>query len=114
VPEENQQALLAINRQLERLAPVILSGEPKTSASFEIEGGLGTRSMTRQHQRDTYVFALNLDMERRSGRGTVKLAGLKAGTRVEVVDEDRSITADDGRFGDDFGPLAVHIYKLRP
>ncbi len=114
VPEGNQEALLAINQQLERLAPAILSGEPERAARFEIEGALQGRSMVREYEGDVYVFALNLDMERRGGTGTVEVDGLRAGTRVEVVDEERSITAADGRFSDEFGPLAVHIYKLKP
>ena len=40
-------------------------------------------------------------------------AGLKAGTKIEVVDENRSITAGAGRFSDDFAPLREHVYKLK-
>jgi hypothetical protein len=40
--------------------------------------------------------------------------GLKAGTQVEVVDENRTIAAADGHFTDRFDPLAVHIYRMKP
>ena len=47
----------------------------------------------------------------REGKATVTVPGLKAGTSIEVVDENRSITAQDGNFTDDFAPLAEHIYR---
>jgi len=113
VPEENQQALLEINQQLQRLAPVILSREADPPPTIQFESGLAGECMGREHDGHVYLFALNLDMHRRGGQGTIALAGLKAGTPVEVVDEGRTITAHDGGFQDDFGPLAVHIYKIR-
>jgi hypothetical protein len=47
-------------------------------------------------------------------KATIKVAGLKAGAKIEVVDEDRSITAADGEFTDDFAPLGEHVYKFKP
>ena len=38
--------------------------------------------------------------------------GLKADTKIEVVGESRTLTAGDGRFTDEFGPLQEHVYKL--
>jgi hypothetical protein len=32
--------------------------------------------------------------------------------KIEVVDEDRRITAEDGKFSDRFEPPAVHIYRV--
>lgn len=113
VPEENQKALLEINQQLQRLAPVILSREADPPPTIQLEGGLAGECMGREHDGHVYLFALNLDMERRGAKATLALDGLKAGTPVEVVDEGRTITAQDGGFRDDFGPLAVHIYKIR-
>jgi hypothetical protein len=113
VPEENQKALLEINQQLQRLAPVILSREADPPPAIQIEGGLAAQCMGREWDGHVYLFALNLDMDRQGGPGTITLDGLKAGTPVEVVDEGRTITARDGGFQDDFGPLAVHIYQIR-
>src|SRR5262249_8666182 len=61
----------------------------------------------------------------------VRVAGLKAGTRVRVLFEDRDLTAADGYFVDDFrgqdlyqrfgggwgvgcgdGPVALHLYEI--
>ena len=41
------------------------------------------------------------------------MAGLKAGEKIEVVDENRTIGAEAGQFGDDFGPLAEHVYRIK-
>jgi len=62
----------------------------------------------------------------------IKVAGLKAGTKVRVLFEDRELTAADGSFIDDFrgqdlyqrfgggygrgygdGPVALHLYELQ-
>lgn len=110
VPEENQQVLREINAQLARLAPVILSGEGKLQPSIE---GLIGECTGRVYDGTGYIFALNLDMQRQAGRATIRVPGLTAGMTVEVVDENRSVTAMDGAFADDFPPLAVHIYRFR-
>ena len=110
VPEENQKALREINAQLTRLAPVILSGEGKLQPNIE---GLTGKCTGRIHDGAGYIFALNLDMKHQAGRATIRVPGLKAGTTVEVVDENRSVTADDDAVTDDFAPLAVHIYRFR-
>jgi len=48
-----------------------------------------------------------------AAKATIKVAGLKAGARIEVVDEGRTLTAEAGQFADDFGPLAEHVYKVK-
>ena len=73
----------------------------------------------------TWIFALNMDLgpgaEKakqfdpiypRSGQATFIVPGLKKGTRIEVVDEQRTIIAEKGKFTDEFAPLAEHIYKI--
>ena len=52
------------------------------------------------------------DITPRGGKATIKVAGLKAGAKVEVVDENRIITADEGQFTDEFGPLQEHVYRI--
>jgi hypothetical protein len=112
VPEENQKALREINEQLQRLAPVILSADATVQPEIEIEGGVAAQCLAKEHNGRMYIFAQNIDMPRRSGKATLAVAGLAAGTKVEVVDEGRVITAESGKFSDDFAPLAVHIYKI--
>jgi hypothetical protein len=40
-------------------------------------------------------------------------AGLKAGTKVEATNEGRTITAEEGPFADELGPLAQHVYRFK-
>jgi hypothetical protein len=56
------------------------------------------------------VFAQSLGQA--AARATFTVAGLRAGAKVEVVDESRTLDAQDGSFADDFAPLAEHIYKI--
>ena len=60
-----------------------------------------------------YLFAVNYDSLQQAGRATIQVPGLKAGTTIEVVDEDRAIKSTAGAFTDEFGPLGVHIYKMK-
>ncbi len=59
------------------------------------------------------MLAQNIDMKDRPARGTIRVAGLKAGAEVQVLDENRTIRAEEGGFSDDFEPLAEHLYRLR-
>jgi len=43
----------------------------------------------------------------------VKLDGLPAGARVEVINEGRTLRADAGGFSDELKPLAVPSYKVK-
>jgi hypothetical protein len=105
--------LKALNEQITRLAPAILSAEAPVATKLVLENALATSLLAREHQGQLYLFAQNIDMQRRSGLGTVTVAGLKAGTAIEVVDENRTITAGDGTFTDHFAPLAVHVYRMK-
>lgn len=112
--EEMQKELKRTNDQLARLAPAILAGPPKAKVSIALAGGLPGEVLAREHEGRLYLFANNLDMARKGGRATFTVEGLKKGTKVEVIDENRSIVAEDGTFGDEFGPLAVHLYRIEP
>lgn len=117
-----------LNGQITRLAPAILAAPAQVEVAIALTNGedkLPAEIMAREHDGHLWIFANNLDMkdfgERkddqpavyRAGRATITVAGLKAGTKVEVVDEDRTIESADGQFVDDFPPLGVHIYKLK-
>jgi hypothetical protein len=78
-----------------------------------ISGELPGDVTARDYNNSLYIFANNLDMQRRMGTATIRVADLKAGTRVEVIDESREITATDRQFQDEFGPLAVHLYRIK-
>jgi hypothetical protein len=110
--EAMQKELKRTNEQIARLAPVLLADPAKTKAAVAFTGGLKGDLLAKEVEGRLYLFANNLDMEGRSGTATLIVEGLKKGTRIEVIDEGRQLTADDGKFSDDFGPLSVHLYRI--
>jgi len=110
--EAMQKELKRTNEQITRLAPVLLADPSKTKATVAFTGGLKGDLLAKEHEGRLYLFANNLDMEGRSGTATLTVEGLKKGTPIEVIDEGRKLTADDGKFSDDFAPLAVHLYRI--
>jgi len=112
VSPENQEALKKINAEVTALTPQLLAPEAKQQPDFTIDGGVKSLIHSTSDGMRTTVIALNIDGKYRSGAGTIALPGLKAGTEITVYGEKRTIKADDGKWKDDFGPLAVHIYQL--
>jgi hypothetical protein len=113
VPPENVKAMKEINDQITRLSPVILSAQAGIDANIKLDGELSGDIMARQYDGSLYLFAVNYDSKQKAGRAVIEAEGLKAGMHIEVVDENRTIEAENGKFTDDFGPLAVHIYKIK-
>lgn len=123
---EMTKELTRLNAQLTRLAPAILSGPAKTKIGMTLGENLKCSFKATKYQGSTYIFAENNDLgpgaEKAKqfdpifpgkGRAVFTIAGLKHGTKIEVVDEQRTIIAEDGKFADEFAPLAEHIYKLK-
>jgi hypothetical protein len=112
-PSPEMMAELArLDAQISRLAPFILARPADARISMEMNEGLACHLKATEYRRSLYVFAQNMDMERRRGRAVFRVAGLQARTPVEVVDEGRSVTARADGFSDDFGPLAEHVYRI--
>jgi hypothetical protein len=111
--EEMQKELKRLNAQITRLTPAILADPAKEHVSITLSGGLAGDVTARDHDGSLYLFANNLDMQRNSGTATITIEGLKKGTKVEVIDEGREIVAEEGKFTDEFGPIAVHLYRIR-
>jgi hypothetical protein len=105
--------LRRINGQLTRLAPAILAG-PAADAkiTFTIAGGLSGHFKATVFDGHLHIFAQNIDMRRKTASATISVPGLRSGSPIEVLDENRSITARDGEFVDDFTPLQEHAYRL--
>jgi len=120
-PQFNEDSLLdnpkllaqvtAINKQVHALAPVINSPNVEgvatvVSANEEVP----VRIMTKRHEGAAYIFAAAM----REGKtnATFQVDGLAAGTVIEVIGEDRTVTASKGQFADDFGGYDVHLYKM--
>lgn len=111
VPEANRAALREINGQLTRLAPAILSGEPPSTVSIRAENDVKVEILARRYAGRLYLFAVNYDERAVPASVTMALAGLAAGTEVEVIDEGRVVRAEAGCIQDSFAPLAVHLYR---
>src|SRR6266850_2499639 len=111
--EEMRLELKRLNDQITRLTPAIVANEFKGKVGIAFENDLHGEVMAKEHEGSIYLFANNLDLKWRAGRAEISMEGLKTGTRIEVIDESRQIVAEEGRFGDDFGPLGVHIYRIK-
>jgi hypothetical protein len=121
--ERMAAAVGAINRQIHELAPVLNSpavpgavaveSDP-ADVSSDLAKALGSRAvaaLAKEHGGALHIFAVR--MEASPARGTFRLAGPRAKATVTVLGEDRTIEpAEDGSFSDDFGPHAVHIYRV--
>ena len=123
---EMQQELGRLNAQLTRLAPAILAPPAKNKIEMTLGEGLNCHFKATESKGYLYIFAENIDLGPgaemakqydpiypRNGKAIFTVSGLKAGTRIEVVDEQRTITAEKGRFTDEFAPLAEHIYRMK-
>jgi len=120
-----QQELRRLNGQVTRLAPAILAEPAKGRIEMKLAGDLTCHLMATAHEGAVYVFAQNLDLGKdaeklrqfdpirpRPGQAVFAVPGLAAGTRIEVLDEGRTIAAESNRFTDAFGPLGEHVYRI--
>ena len=93
---------------------------------MKLGNGLNCQFKATNYSGELFIFALNSDLGEgaedakqfdpifpRGGKAVFTVEGLKKGTQIEVVDENRTITAENGSFSDDFDPLAEHIYRLK-
>ena len=109
--EELSTAVGRINAEVMSLATVINSTEEHTEAtavSSRPEHPVDV--LTRRHDDATYVFAVAM----RDVQADVTFAvdGLLSGARVAVIGEERTLTADEGRFEDAFDGYGVHLYRI--
>ena len=121
--DQMAQAVGAINRQIQALAPVINSPALKSGATVtcdpptvspELASALpgGPIALAvRKHQGATYVFAVRMEGSR--AKATFRVHGLSGKSVAEVIGEDRQIQVNRGQFADEFGPYAVHLYKIQ-
>jgi hypothetical protein len=117
--------LKRLNGQLARLAPAILAASARPAIELQTEEDQACHFKATEWKGSIYIFAHRIDSgsseegpaEAPASSGPVKavfrVEGLKAGARVEVVDENRVISADEGGFTDDFAPLTEHIYRCK-
>ena len=120
--EDMARAVTGINRQVQSLAAVINS--PVVTGAVRVDAvpadvspalaralETGPIALTvRRRQGATYVFAVRL--EAAPVRATFHLPRLMEGDRVEVIGEERTLSARKGEFRDEFAANAVHLYRI--
>jgi hypothetical protein len=120
-PRFNEAALLSdpemlaavtrLNHRIQMLAPVLNSptiadGVTVKSSDADVPVAL----MMKRAGTVTYVFAVAMRGSPTEALFTV--AGSAGTRRIDVLDEDRTLTAHDGVFGDTFGAWDVHLYAI--
>ena len=120
-PKFNEHALLddpemltavtALNRQIHDLAPVLNSPTQKGKVEATSSAvGVPVATLLKQHKDSTYLFAVA--MRDAPTQATFSISELTGQTTAEVIDEDRTITVQDGNFTDDFQSYEVHLYRI--
>jgi hypothetical protein len=105
-------AVTALNRQIAELAPVLNAPAVRESQSFRSTNAPPpVASVVKRHEGGTYVFAVAMGTN--ATMATLAVEGFRATSPVEVLGENRSLTATNGAFSDRFGPWDVHLYRLR-
>jgi hypothetical protein len=101
-------AITAINSRIAALAPV-LNG-PSVSGKATVESSIPIDILAKSHSGSLYIFCVG--MRGAAGTGTFSVAGLGGQASVEVLDENRSIAAVNGRFQDSLGGYGVRLYRV--
>ncbi|MFC1574281.1 hypothetical protein ACFL30_03780, partial [Candidatus Latescibacterota bacterium] len=123
--EAMKTELKRLNAQITQLAPAILASPAKVKVTMKLSGNLACHVKTTEHNGRLYIFAQNIDLGKdaeklaqgqditpRGGKATLSISGLTEGTTIEIIGENRTVTAQAGKFYDDFAPLAEHIYCI--
>jgi hypothetical protein len=120
-PTSNEAALLfdpemlaavtTLNHQITQLAPVLNRATVPNAVKVASENAdVPIDVMVKRTGDALYVFAVGM----RDGQttGTFTLPVLTGAAQVEVLDEHRSLPAQDGVFHDAFQPWDSHIYRI--
>jgi hypothetical protein len=105
------QTVTDINKQIQRLAPVINS--PTLSNQATVTNTSPENSVAllcKSYQGQLYIFAVNLRGTPTEAVFTVK--DVTTPQNVEVLDEHRTLASSGGLFKDKFAGWDVHLYRL--
>ncbi len=106
---EMVKAITEINGQIRELAPVLNS--PTIEKRLTVKAPRpAIATMLKQVDGAYYIFAVNL--ENAPVRAEFTLADAPAKSEAQALDETRVVPVSNGTFADDFGPYAVHRYRL--
>ncbi len=124
--EEMRKELAWLNGRITQLAPVILADPATEEINMTLGDELKCQFKATKYEGSLYIIAQNIDLgpgaekakqydpiSPRGGTATITVKGLQNGAQVEVVGEKRTITAEKGKFTDEFRPLLEHIYRIK-
>ena len=104
------QSMLRAGKEIRALVPTLSSAEPAGISEQRPDGyACGIHCLPRR--RDGRLYLITANAECRDVRAEFVVPGLRPGTRVEVLFENRTIKAADGGFSDTFEPYARHVYQ---
>ena len=109
---EMMQELSIINTQIHDLASIIKSSNLENlSEAISENPEVPIAHVMKQDETHYYIFSIA--MRPKFTKATFNIKGLKASAQIDVIDENRTITAKAGQFSDIFTPMNVHLYKFR-
>lgn len=105
--KEQVEAMGEVNNFLHKMAPVL------NTQSYKWDFGKGLDTMLKSKDGNAYIFAM-IDGNDHAGSRTFTLPSELKGKKIEVVDENRSITPNaNGTFTDNFASESTyHVYKV--
>ncbi len=105
-------AVTKLNQQIISLAPVLNSPTITNAVTIQSTNAAAPiATMVKQTGGFTYIFAVA--MRPLDTRAEFSLKQFSGSETVEVLDENRIVTAKDGKFTDSFGPWDVHLYRVK-
>lgn len=111
VDPEMLAAVTQLNQQITDLAVVLNS--PTITNLVKVKSSnpaTPLASMVKQVDGFTYIFAVAMRPLETEATVTMELTGLEP---VEVLGENRTLSAKRGKFTDHFNPWAVHLYRMK-
>lgn len=111
------KAVTALNARIRELAPVLNSPTIPTEQFASVRSSnpdspIG--SMVKRPANGDAVYLFSTTMRNKPTKGTFDLKGFPSGATIEVLDENRRITAESGHFEDEFRAHEVHLYRITP
>jgi hypothetical protein len=103
-------AVTKTNKQITQLAPILNSPTISNAVTVQSPAETPVEAICKR-KGATYIFAVA--MRGKETKAVFQLQGVPAGTEIEVIDEDRTLLIEDGKFSDTFSAWGVHLYKVR-
>ena len=104
---ELSAAVASVNAEVQSLASFINSGE--SAPDVAVTSSTRVDALVKRRGAETVLFAVA--MRGTATEATFAVDGVGE-VEVEVIGEDRTLTAREGRFADAFGGYGVHLYRI--